>query len=223
MSGRRPARKLLAGALALAVVVAGVLIAVLGGGSTHSSGKQGGTRLQREVAVAAAYVGLSSAQVQRELAAGRSLAQIAALRHRPVAGLVNQLTAVRAATHETGGSGVSAPLRTVIRRSVERSVHRPGLGGPPAIGAGGPVAAAYLGMSTAQIRAHLRSGRTLAQIADSIPGRSARGLVETLLRARRRAVLRASANGSITAAAEHRLLASLRERLTIAVHRRLAN
>ncbi len=222
MSRRLPSRTLLAGALALVLVLAGVLIAALGGGSSGGSGKPGTTRQQREIAVAARYVGLSEQQVKRELAAGSSLAQIAAARHKPLGGLVDQLTAVRTATHGNG-AGVSAPLRNVIRRTVERSVARSGFVGPPAIGASGPVAAAYLGMTTAQVRAELRSGRTLAQIADATPGRSSHGLLNALVRARRNAVLRARANGAISASAAQRLLGSLRERLAIAVHRRLVH
>src|SRR5205823_6434367 len=44
-----------------------------------------------------------------------------------------------------------------------------------------PIAASYLGLPQAQLEAELRSGRSLAQIADSTPGRSVAGLIDALI------------------------------------------
>jgi hypothetical protein len=58
-------------------------------------------------------------------------------------------------------------------------------------GAGGirhrdlPAAASYLGLSPAQLEAELRSGRSLAQIAESTPGRSGAGLIDALVARKR--------------------------------------
>ncbi len=46
-------------------------------------------------------------------------------------------------------------------------------------------AAAYLGVATAQLREELRSGKSLADIADATPGKSAAGLVQALEKAGR--------------------------------------
>jgi len=46
------------------------------------------------------------------------------------------------------------------------------------------LAADYLGLSRSQLRRRLRAGQTLAQIAESIPGRSSSGLIDALLRER---------------------------------------
>jgi hypothetical protein len=46
-------------------------------------------------------------------------------------------------------------------------------------------AAGYLGLSTAALQADLRSGKTLAQVADATAGKSEAGLVEALVAARR--------------------------------------
>jgi hypothetical protein len=43
------------------------------------------------------------------------------------------------------------------------------------------LAAQYLGISRAELRRHLRTGETMAEVADSVPGHSASGLVAALL------------------------------------------
>jgi hypothetical protein len=62
-------------------------------------------------------------------------------------------------------------------------------------------AAGYLGVSPAQLRADLKSGRTLGQVADTTPGRSEAGLIETLAAVRRRqlAARAASLTSRVTA------------------------
>jgi hypothetical protein len=54
-------------------------------------------------------------------------------------------------------------------------------------------AAGYLGVTRAALRKELRSGRTLAQIADTTSGKSAAGLVEALVQVRVTAARRRSA------------------------------
>jgi hypothetical protein len=49
-------------------------------------------------------------------------------------------------------------------------------------------AAGYLGISTAQLAAKLSSGQSLAEIAAATPGRSAAGLIESLVSAKRAAL-----------------------------------
>jgi len=46
-------------------------------------------------------------------------------------------------------------------------------------------AATYLGLSVSQLRGDLRSGKTLAEIADTTPGKSEAGLIAELVAARR--------------------------------------
>src|SRR5689334_10381577 len=63
-----------------------------------------------------------------------------------------------------------------------------------AVAAGGKsatqLASGYLGVEPSKLRRRLRSGETLAEVAESTPGHSARGLMHTLL-AYRAAELRA--------------------------------
>src|SRR5437879_2281452 len=49
-------------------------------------------------------------------------------------------------------------------------------------------AASYLGVSTAQLAGKLNSGQSLAEIADATPGRSAAGLTDALVTAKRAAL-----------------------------------
>ncbi len=62
-------------------------------------------------------------------------------------------------------------------------------------GPAGPLvtAAGYLGLSTTQLRSELRSGKSLAQIANSTPGKSQAGLVEVLVSADKRKLAAAAA------------------------------
>jgi len=62
------------------------------------------------------------------------------------------------------------------------------------------IAAGYLGLTRAQLRAKLRSGQTLAQIASATVGKSATGLIEVLVNA-----------------SQQERMASARSRITLAV------
>jgi hypothetical protein len=79
-------------------------------------------------------------------------------------------------------------------------------------------AAAYLGTTPEQLMAALRSGRTLAQVADATNGKSAGGLVAALVHGAHAKLDAGVAAGHLTAAQEKRLLATLSQRLTAAVN-----
>ena len=76
-------------------------------------------------------------------------------------------------------------------------------------------ATADLGISGADLAARLRSGQTLAQIADAIPGKSADGLVDAIVKAARTRLDPLVARGALSASVEQRVLA----RLTVAIRR----
>lgn len=78
---------------------------------------------------------------------------------------------------------------------------------------------AYLGISRRQLSADRRAGRSLAQIADATNGRSATGLIETLVGARKATLARAVASGTMTSAREAKALAKLQRSLTARVQR----
>ena len=76
------------------------------------------------------------------------------------------------------------------------------------------VAARYLGIGRAQIRAGLRSGRTLGEIAESVPGHSARGLVVAIVAARETALEERVRAGRLAPALARAEAAHLIERVT---------
>lgn len=61
---------------------------------------------------------------------------------------------------------------------------------------GGPVAASarYLGVPVTRLSSELSSGKTLAQIANATPGKSAEGLLDALVAARKAKLAKASSN-----------------------------
>ncbi|HVN61147.1 MAG TPA: hypothetical protein VMT59_07775 [Gaiellaceae bacterium] len=98
-----------------------------------------------------------------------------------------------------------------------------GMGGPG--GPGGPggmhhllgpsidAATTYLGLTEAQIRTQLQSGKTLAQIATA-QGKTAEGLVDALVTAETAQLATAVKDGKLTAAQEQQILSSLKQRVT---------
>ena len=85
------------------------------------------------------------------------------------------------------------------------------------LGPGGRGSAAvvlqYLGISPATLRSDRRSGKSLAEIASSTPGKSVEGLKAALLAAERVRLARAVADGSLTSAQEQQRLALIASRI----------
>ncbi len=87
---------------------------------------------------------------------------------------------------------------------------RGGLGGPA--GPGGPgglgVSAQYLGVSPATLHSDLKSGKSLAQIAASTPGKSAEGLKAAVTAGEKTLLAKAVSSGRITSQEEQERLAN---------------
>jgi hypothetical protein len=81
------------------------------------------------------------------------------------------------------------------------------------------VPAAYLGLTKAQLRDRLASGKTLAQVADATPGKSAAGLVDYVVGLAKAKLDPWVARGKLTADRESAILAKLRDWATAAVSR----
>jgi hypothetical protein len=79
------------------------------------------------------------------------------------------------------------------------------------------VAAAYLGLSESDLRTKLRSGKTLAEVADATDGNSAKGLVDALVAAARKNVAADVASGRLTQSQADRILAGLEQHVTARV------
>jgi hypothetical protein len=202
---------------------AAVAALALGTGTAwaHARGHQDGghhaasalARSGGPIEVVTGYLGITAGQLRADLAAGRTLAQIAdATPGKSAAGLVQALTA--AAKSRLDAAVASGKLSSAQERLVLGKL-------TPAIGAvvngasakrmspvvpGVKEALAYLGLTPAQVIAGLVSGKTLGQIADATPGESAAGLVQTLTAAAKAELDTAVATGVITPARERALL-----------------
>jgi len=194
--------------LAVAAVLTGGAIAAMAATNQTKARHPGGP-----LAAAASYLGVSTSQLRDELRSGKSLAQVAdSTSGKSSKGLVDAVVA-------SERSRLTSALANLPRR-VERQVQR--VGGARAPGARKrpiPVAAAYLGMKPAELRAQLRSGNSLAQVADSTSGKSAAGLIDAIVAARKTALAALVADGTLTPAQESVRLKHLTRRVTATVNR----
>jgi energy-converting hydrogenase Eha subunit B len=206
------------------------VVAVLAGGSTAvvmaaqpaSHHRTGGA-----LGAAAAYLGSSPTQLRSELQSGKSLAQIAnATSGKSEAGLIAALDAAFKEKLVADAANLPSRITAEVDRIGLPAGRRgraggSGLAGRRHAGRGRALtaAASYLGISTAQLRGDLRSGRTLVQVANATAGKSEAGLVEALVAARK-ATLAAKVNaGAITQAQADAALPTLVKRVTAEVNR----
>jgi hypothetical protein len=168
-----------------------------------------------ELASAAAYLGVTTEQLTGELRSGRALAEIASARPgRSAAGLVDALVAARIARLHASGSAAARSARIVgLRQRIASQIS----GVAPYVGL--PASARYLGVSVARLAGELRTGRSLAQIADATRGRSAAGLIDARVRSREAKLRSALAAGKLTKSSVDALLADLRRRVSAEVDR----
>jgi len=221
---RRLRRRLLLG-IAVAAALAGATAAVVMAAQPSSAAHHHAGAHRRghgTLATAAAYLGLSTAQLLRsDLQSGKSLAQLAAgVPGKSTAGLIEALEA--ADRQKLAAAAAALPER------VAAQVNRAGGPHPGARKAGRrgaqrvrtvSVAAQYLGLDTAELRQDLRSGKSLAQIANSTSGKSAGGLIGALLTASKAQLATRVSDGSLTQAQANELLRKLTVRLTAKVNR----
>lgn len=214
-------------AVALAAIAAGaIVVGVTSGGGHGANAARHGRAISPNtapgtLAVAAGYLGIPRSQLNEELRSGRTLAQVAnATGDKSAKGLIDALVSarakqLRARAAETGTNpAMSEKARLArLRRRAKALVDKiPGYVGLPAT-------ARYLGVSVAQLRTELGSGRSLAQIADATPGKSASGLIGARVSTRQAILESAFAAGRITKATESALLSASRERITSEVDR----
>jgi energy-converting hydrogenase Eha subunit B len=191
-------------------------------GKARSAHRTGAHRAARRIAgtggvlvSAADYLGIAVSQLRSDLRSGKTLAQIAdATPGRSEAGLIAALLAARKAK--------LAQADANLAQSVNAEVNRPLLGPGARHGrARGASAAAlrYLGLTAATVRAKLRSGETLAQIAAATPGKSEAGLVEAIVVANGKRIAAAVSAGKLPKASESARVARLTKRVQAAVNR----
>jgi hypothetical protein len=84
----------------------------------------------------------------------------------------------------------------------------------------GTTVTSYLGLQPGEIRADLRTGQTLAQIANATPGKSASGLVDAITAAVKTKLDAAVAAKRLSATTESAILAHVNDRVTTVVNGR---
>jgi hypothetical protein len=202
---RRLKHKLLIG-VAVIAVLAGATAAVVMAAQPATHHRKGGT-----LATAAGYLNVSPAQLRSELKSGKSLAEIAnETGDKSDAGLIAALEAAQ----KEKLAAAAASLSSRVAAEVDR-VGIPIGGRSQAVSA----ATSYLGISAAQLRTELHSGKTLAQIAQARSGKSEAGLIEALVAARKAVIAKNLKAGTITHAQASAALPKLLSRVTAQVNR----
>jgi hypothetical protein len=170
---------------------------------------------QTTLAAAASYLGTSVPALRGELHGGKSLAQVAKeTGGKSEAGLIAAVT--QAQQHR-----ITKATQHLDQR-IKTQVQTPG--GPRhnrVIASLRKDAQAYLGLSSAQLRAEERGGKTLAQIAQNTPGKSEAGLISAMVSSRTAQMESAVKAGRIDASTAHSSLARLRQRVSAYVHHAL--
>jgi hypothetical protein len=183
------------------LVVAGASLALVGGGVGGAIAATSDTSPEAEQAAfladAAGRLGVQPSKLEDALKqAALDQVDAAVKAGRLTQGEANEIKA-RISSGDLGpGVGVLAPR----------------LGGQVRIAVGLDTAASYLGLSDAQLKSELQSGKTLAQIAQA-QGKSVDGLKQALLTDAKTHLDQALTDGKITAAQEQQMLNDLSSRL----------
>jgi hypothetical protein len=206
-------RNLLLGLAAAAAIAAVILLVTSGSGQLRAPGgrlREAGA-LHRDQRLAAEYLGLSPSDLRQRLRTGESLGEIAGATHgKSAAGLIGVLVARHeAALAAAGRSEAIARARATVTAEVERARR---------LTAPLRAAAAYLGLSENALRAGLRSGRSLAELAAG-RGKSRSGLIDALTAPKVKRLRAALAKREITPEEAKATLSTLHERVLIIVER----
>jgi hypothetical protein len=221
--GEHLKRNLLFG-LAAGAVVAAVLISLATGGGHDKKGAKapaGGARARGDQQLAAEYLGLSSTELRRRLGTGESMAEIAAATHgKSAAGLQHDLLEHRKAAIASSGDSPAREQEALSRARVQVSGETSRTHGRKGLM---QVAAVYLGVSETSLRASLRAGKSLAELATA-HGRSTGGLIDALVALKVKRLRLAARQGVISSAEAQTALKSLHKRVANGVleHRRRA-
>jgi len=209
---------------ALAAILAAVVVAVaaLVGGAEAAKRPAHGALLR----AAAAYIGVSRAELVKDARAGQTLAQIATAHRKTVAGLKS---AMLAALKTRLDAAVSAKKLTpaqaqarlaradkLLDRLVNARLGRAAL--RPARARLLNISARYIGLTPKALRAELKAGSSLAQVAGT-HGKTASGLKDALLKPFEQRLEKARAAGRISAADAQTRLARISARLDRLINR----
>jgi hypothetical protein len=177
----------------LALAAGGTALAAKGNGHTKNGvadTRVGQHRHGDDIEAAASYLGTTVESLLTQLRSGKTLAQVAdATSGKSASGLVAALVAhekQELADAVRAGSLSQAQADTIAATLTERFnafVNHSGFGrfGRARHHGGLETAANYLGISESALLDQLRSGKTLAQIANATSGKSAAGLIDALV------------------------------------------
>jgi hypothetical protein len=172
------------------------LAAMIGGGvpGLADNGGRGGADL---MTAAATYIGIPTADLRTQLAAGKSLTEIATANGKTRDGLIAALVA-----EEQKSLGAFVDQKGMAGPG---GFGGPGRPGGPAFGRGFDVqgdpltaAATFLGTTPADLRTKLQGGQTLAAIATA-SGKTRDALIQALVNDAKTAIEKAKTDGKITA------------------------
>ena len=91
-------------------------------------------------------------------------------------------------------------------------------GGPAGMHDDLSVAATYLGLTESELQTKLRSGETMAEVADATDGKSADGLIDALVAAAKTNIAADVSSGRLTQTQADRILSGLTEHITARVN-----
>jgi hypothetical protein len=186
---------------------------------------------------AADYLEIPAATIVADLRAGKTLAQIAnSTSGKSASGLVDFLVGkVQSALDQAVKAGrlstdQEKAILSMVRQRITAAVNgtapalpavpRPHIGfafGLPLRG-GLQAAAEYLGIPVSTLLTDLRSGKTLADVASSTPGKSASGLIDALVTHSQAALDEAVKAGRLTQAQETEIESGFKARITALVN-----
>jgi len=223
-------RKFMIGVGLLALVLGALVAIVTASGSSKGPIKPNphhvaGIRDARgsgDLALAAAYLGVSRTQLRHELSSGSTLADIAnSTSGHSASGLTDTLFAARAAllSEEVSTGKLSKAKQTSrlakLPEHLAAEIYR-----QHTVNAGSVdivTAASYLGLTVKQVRDDERSGHSLAQIATGTAGKSAAGLVHVLVSAKSATLAAAVRAGTLSPSEQSTMSAALVRRVTAEV------
>ena len=194
-------------AAALSPVAADAVIAQLpGGAALFVAGGPFGSH--NSLSTAAAYIGITEAELRTELQTGKTLAEIAVAHGKTRDGLIAALSAE-----------ATKQITTAVDQPGTTFTDRGGHGGPGGVrGVKNDIAAAaaYIGTTEADLRTKMQAGQTLAQIATAA-GKTRDGLIAALVADGNAKIDAAVAAGTITAAQATEKKAALTAHVTAEV------
>jgi hypothetical protein len=220
---RRILRRRVALTVAVVAVLAGGTAVALGATTApkhartarHARVHTRGERRQGIIQAAAGYLGLAPSQLGEQLRQGKSLAQIAAATPgKTEAGLVAAIVEAVKAKIPSPPADLETRVKAIVNRSPRTELARHARLGSRRHGALRTAALSYLGITRHQLIEQLKSGKTLAQVADSTPGKSAAGLTGVLLGTFKGKLDARVAAHQLSKSAETARLALLRSRIS---------